>query len=358
MTKRKLKFRTLGVLLVILNLLLCNVYASTGSFEQSDVQNDLIKNLSIENQPILKNLDLKKLRSEIAKSNSDLKSKQNNKTENSQDIYSNTNSLVSAEAYTPFINFLDQQFTNMSNTPGNASVADTFSRIKQSNPTISYSSNNAIDSVYLLSTTINGVKQDYYAMEIVYPVSFYAGSPIIEDHGLIIYNQNYKSHPLYNNGRYSKGFNGITYGSGSAYNGLSIRAGVISAYVPIQKYSHTEFGEYRTFYLFDFFNPSISKIIDGGYDPTGNKPYFVSWVSCGNRIIYGRASWYSDGSGHNDLYRVDRILGNEIYNSNILFWSNNEFESGTALTYDTYQFYSTIGDGKTYLVDLNTLQFS
>ncbi len=357
MTK-KMKLRTLGVLLIILNLLFCNVYASNDSFKQSDVQNDSIKNLSIESQPILKNLDLKKLRSEIDKSNSDLKSKENNKTKNTQDISCNINSLVSAEVYTPFINFLDQQFTNMPNTPGNASIEETFSRIKQSNPTISYSSNYVIDSVYLLSTTINGVKQDYYAMEIVYPFSVYPGGPVIGDHGLIIYNQNYKSHPLYDNGRYSKGFNGITYGSGNTYNGLSIRAGIISAYVPIQKYSHTEFGEYRTFYLFDFFNPAISKIIDGGYDPTGNKPYFVSWVSCGNRIIYGRASWYSDGSGYNELYRVDRILGNQISNNNILFLSNNEFEIGTALTYDSYQFNSTIGDGKIYLIDLNTLQFS
>ncbi|WP_373844455.1 hypothetical protein [Clostridium sp.] len=343
--KIKLLIPVLCGALLSSNLVMMKVHASENVNQTSKTSiNSSTTKENIITEPILPKLNSKEISNEILKN-----SPQNNKN------YSNTQSNgLSAQAnYTPFINYLDQVLQNKYNTPQNESVAAAFEKIKQANPSIDYSSRlTAIASQYLYSTTINGVAQDFYVMEIVYTTSFY-----VEDHGLIIYNQNYKSHPLYDNGLYKKGFDGICYGNPNGnYTYLSVRAGTVSTYVPIYTNSRA-FGEYRDFYLFDFFNPSINLKISGGYDPNAVHPYFVSWITAGNRIIYGRAFWFNDNSGSNTLKRIDRITGAEVSNNNISFKTNNEFESGTALTYDTYNYTSTAPENPgTYTIDLNTLQ--
>ncbi|BAH06880.1 hypothetical protein [Clostridium kluyveri] len=337
-----------GVLLSS-NLVMTKVHASENVNEIPKIStNSNTTEENIVTEPILPKLNLKEISNEILKNSS-----QNNKN------YSNTksNGLAAETNYTPFINYLDQVLQNKYNTPQNESVATAFEKIKQANPSIDYSSRlTAIASQYVYSTTINGVTQDFYVMEIVYTTSFY-----VEDHGLIIYNQNHKSHPLYDNGLYKKGFDGLCYGNPNGnYTYLSVRAGTLSAYVPIYTSDGSGgkiWGEYRDFYLFDFFNPSINLKTSGGYDPNAVHPYFVSWVTAGNRIIYGRAFWFNDNSGSNILKRIDRITGAEVSNNNISFRTNNEFESGTALTYDTYTYTSTAPENPgTYTIDLNTLQ--
>ncbi|MCB2356706.1 hypothetical protein [Clostridium estertheticum] len=299
---------------------------------------------------ILPKLNLKNISNEILKN-----ALKDNNTELKKLNMKSINSLQSETNYTPFINYSDQVFNNKYTTPLNENVTAAFEKIKIANPSINYSpSLKAIGSQYLLSTTINGVTQDFYVMEIVYTTSFY-----VEDHGLIIYNQNYKSHPLYNNGHYEKGFDGFSYGNPKGkYSYLSFKAGIISSYVPIYT-SKTTFGEYRDFYLFDFFNPSINLKESGGYDKNATHPYFVSWVSTGNRIIYGRSYWFGDGSGNNNLARIDRITGAQISNNNLPFITNNEFESGILSTYDAYSYTSTVPlNSGTYKIDLNTLQLT
>ncbi len=248
-----------------------------------------------------------------------------------------TSKTVTKSVYTPFINYIDQVLPNMSNTPQNESIQTAFQRIKANNSSISYSRITPESSQYFVTTTINGISQHFYAMVIKYTTSYH-----VEDYGVILYNQNYKSHPLFNNGYYNKG-----------YPGLNYRAGVIWTYQPIKKYSWTDFGEYRRFYLHDLFNLSIS-FSEDGYDPTNRFPLFVSWVTAGNRIIYGQAKWFADGSGSNKLFRIDRFNNNKIRNNNIYFLTQDEFESGIALTYDIYTFLSSV-DGLQYTIDLNTL---
>ena len=253
-------------------------------------------------------------------------------------LESDTTKTVAESVYTPFINYLDQALPNMSNTPQNESVQTAYERIKANNPSITYSDSITPESSqYFVTTTIDGRTQHFYAMILKYTTSYY-----VEDYGVILYNQDYTSHPLFNNGYYSKG-----------YPGLSYRAGVISTYQPIKKYSWTGFGEYRKFFLHDMFNPAISFSQDQ-YDPENEFPYFVSWVMAGNRIVYGQAKWFSDGSGGNELFRIDRFNNNKIENNSIYFLTQNEFESGILLTYDTYTFISSV-NGLQYTIDLNTL---
>lgn len=305
---------------------------------------------AVVSEAILPTLNLKNISNEILKN-----IPQNNKKEVKSSNIKSISKLDSKINYTPFINYSDQVFNNKYSTPQNEDVTVAFQKIKAANPSINYSSSlKAIGSKYLLSTTIDGVTQDFYVMEIVYTTTFH-----VEDHGLIVYNQNYKSHPLYNNGLYEKGFDGFSYGNPKGnYSYLTFKAGIISSYVPIFT-SKEVFGEYRDFYLFDFFNPSINIKKSGGYDKNATHPYFVSWVSAGNRIIYGRAYWFGDGSGSNTLTRIDRITGAQISNNNIPFITNNEFEIGTTLTYDTYSYTSTTPKNfGTYKIDLNTLQIT
>lgn len=201
------------------NLVMTKVHASENVNQTSNtsINSSTIKE-NIVTEPILPRLNLKEISNEIIKNSS-----QNNKNTKSNMLTATTN-------YTPFINYLDQVLQNKYNTPQNESVAAAFEKIKQANPSIDYSSSlTPIASQYLYSTTISGVTQDFYVMEIVYTTSFY-----VEDHGLIIYNQNYKSHPLYDNGLYKKGFDGICYGNPNGnYTYLSVRAGTVSTYVPI-----------------------------------------------------------------------------------------------------------------------------
>ncbi|PWK14253.1 hypothetical protein [Tumebacillus permanentifrigoris] len=223
-------------------------------------------------------------------------------------------------------------------TPSNENINTVWSKIKAANPGVEFSTNVPLASIYKNSTVMNGVIQHYWYMEIRYTTSFY-----YDDIGYIIYNDQYKTFQLLDNGLWLAGYPAS----------LRLSLGIFSDNENYKKYSWANPGDYHHFYLFDYYykrDYTVEYI-----DISGTHPYFTSdKTSNDKRIIYGVANWFSDGSGNNELVRIDRATGQMIKVSNILFANNAEFENGTFESDNVYTFHST-KDGKTYRINLDTL---
>jgi hypothetical protein len=224
-------------------------------------------------------------------------------------------------------------------TPNNENYNSVFNKIKAANPGISYYGIQPLGSVYLKSYKANGVTKHFWAMNVLYVTSFY-----LEDYGYIVYDENYKSHRLLDNGYWKAGFGGD----------FGLTKGIFMDDERFQKYDWAEPHEYHYHYIHDFlYNRDYTFEY---HDYLADQPYFTSTkTSNEDRIIYGRAEWYSDGSGRNVLTRIDRATGAKITTNNILFSTNAEFENGYLESENVYVFYSTKAN-KTYRIDLNTLQ--
>jgi hypothetical protein len=230
----------------------------------------------------------------------------------------------------------DSVTPNMSKTPGNISVSAAFDKIKANGSGSSWYKVSVVDSNYLKSTTINGVTQHYWLLKVYYYSSNWGTV-----YGYIPYNQDFKTPKNFDNGYFSNGYPSAG----------QLIDGVFSHDLEYTKYSWSS--GYKRHYMYDFF--SGRDYTFEYFDYTG-KPYFTSnKFTNDDRIIYGRTYWFNDGSGNNELSRIDRKTGAKIVKTNILFSSNQELENGVLLNDHVMAFVSTKNGYRLYIIDLNNL---